>query len=383
MTTPANMFHPALYADVRRPVEHASNLPRWCYVEPAFFDREMERVFRQEWLCVAREEQIANPGDYLAVDIARTPVLLVRGRDGVARAFANTCRHRGCVVARGHGNRNDFVCPYHAWLYALDGKLLSAPTDMQHSEGFDTADFGLVPIRLERWGGFLFLNFNPDAAGLATHLGNLPELLRHYACDDMRIARRLDFDVACNWKFYVENLKDAHHVATVHARSINAYASTRKYWREVQATTGNLVSTFMGYPGSAALLHGDSGFPMIETLKDQVPGTVAPLIFPNMYLSTTIDCAWYIIVHPVAVDRCRVEQGAMFPQAVFHRDDCHELLPRYLARFDMTQAEDNEICELQHRGVLSPEYRQGRYSARERLVHRTVNWILDRVLDAE
>ena len=199
----------------------------------------------------------------------------------------------------------------------------------------------------------------------------------------MRIGRRLDFDVACNWKFYVENLKDAQHVATVHAQSINAYASTKKYWREVQATTGNVVSTFMGFPGSAALLLGQQGFPMMDSLKDQVPGTVAPLIFPNMYLSCTTDCAWYIIVHPVAVDRCRVEQGAMFPRAVFERPDFDEIVPRYFARLDMTQAEDNEICELQHRGVLSPEARQGRYSTREHLVHRTVNWILDRVLAAE
>jgi phenylpropionate dioxygenase-like ring-hydroxylating dioxygenase large terminal subunit len=378
--TSSDLFDPALYEQVRRPVDQAWNLPRWCYTDPVFFDREIDRVFRKEWLCVARQEQIANPGDYLAIDIARTPVLLVRDKTGTARAFANTCRHRGCIVARGSGNRNDFVCPYHSWLYALSGELLSAPTDMDDSIGFDRADFSLIPIRLESWGGFLFLNFDPDASPLSAHLGNLPELLQNYACDDMRIARRLDFDVACNWKFYVENLKDAHHVATVHARSINAYASTKKYWREVQQTTGNLVSTFMSYPGTAALLAGDTGFPMIDSLKDKMPGTTAPLIFPNMYLSCTIDCAWYIIVHPVAVDRCRVEQGAIFPKGVFDRSDYQDIIPRYLARFDMTQEEDNEICELQHRGVLSPEARPGRYSARERLVHRTVNWILDRVL---
>lgn len=381
MPTPANVFDPALYATVRRPVTEAWNLPRWCYNDARFFDREIDRIFRKEWLCIARDEQIAAPGDYLTLDVARTPILLVRGKDGIARAFANTCRHRSCIIARGSGNRKDFTCPYHSWLYALDGTLLRAPTDMENSAGFNTADFGLIPIRLESWAGFLFLNLDRDVPGLAAHLGNLPELLRPYACDDMRIARRLDFDVACNWKIYVENLKDAHHVATVHARSINAYASTRKYWREVQATTGNLVSTFMGYPGTAALLHGDTGFPTIESLKDHTPGTTAPLIFPNMYLSCTTDCAWYIIVHPVEVDRCRVEQGAMFPQAVLQRADFQDLLPRYLSRFDMTQSEDNEICELQHRGLLSPEARSGRYSARECLVHCTVNWILDRVLD--
>jgi choline monooxygenase len=380
MPTPPDLFDPVHYAKTRLPVDQAWNLPRWCYVEPAFFDREVERIFRKEWLCVGRVEQIANPGDYMTLDIAGVPLLLVRDKAGTAHAFANTCRHRGCIVARGSGNRNDFVCPYHSWLYALSGELLSAPTDMEESIGFDKADFSLNAVRLDTWGGFMFVNFSAEAADLATHLGNLPELLRHYACDAMTIGRRLDFDVACNWKFYVENLKDAHHVATVHARSINAYASTKKYWREVQPTTGNVVSTFMGYPGTAALLQGERGFPMIESLKDQTLGTVAPLIFPNMYLSCTIDCAWYIIVHPVAVDRCRVEQGAIFPRGVFDLPDFDDIAPRYFRRFDMTQAEDNEICELQHRGVLSPYAVQGRYSARERLVHKTVNWILDRVL---
>jgi phenylpropionate dioxygenase-like ring-hydroxylating dioxygenase large terminal subunit len=380
MRTPDDLFNPAHYAATRLSVDRASNLPPWCYVEPAFFDREIEQIFRKEWLCVARAEQIASAGDYLTLEIAKVPLLLVRDRDGVARAFSNTCRHRGCIVARGAGNRKDFVCPYHSWLYTLDGQLLSAPTDMEDSVGFDKANFNLIQIRLESWGGFLFVNFTDDAPDLSAHLGNLPELLRHYGCETMRLGRRLDFDVACNWKFYVENLKDAHHVASVHARSINAYASTTKYWREVQATTGNVVSTFMGFPGSAALLRGEQGFPEIESLKGHTPGTVAPLIFPNMYLSCTMDCAWYIVVHPVAVDRCRVEQGAVFPASVFDRPDFREIAPRYYRRFDMTQAEDNEICELQHRGLLSPYAVQGRYSARERLVHKTVNWILDRVL---
>jgi phenylpropionate dioxygenase-like ring-hydroxylating dioxygenase large terminal subunit len=380
MLTPSDLFNPAHYAASRLPVAEASNLPPWCYVEPAFFNREIDRIFRREWLCVAREEQIAALGDYLALDVAGVPLLLVRDKAGVARAFSNTCRHRGCIVAQGTGNRKDIVCPYHSWLYALDGTLLSAPTDMGDSVGFDKADFNLIPVRLDSWGGFLFVNFSASAPDLATHLGNMPDLLRHYGCETMRIGRRLDFDVACNWKFYVENLKDAHHVATGHASSINAYASTTKYWREVQPTTGNLVSTFMGFPGSAALLRGEQGFPFIESLKGQTPGTTAPLIFPNMYLSCTMDCAWYIIVHPVAVDRCRVEQGAIFPASVFERPDFDEIAPRYFRRFDMTQAEDNAICELQHRGLLSPYATQGRYSARERLVHQTVNWILDRVL---
>jgi phenylpropionate dioxygenase-like ring-hydroxylating dioxygenase large terminal subunit len=163
----------------------------------------------------------------------------------------------------------------------------------------------------------------------------------------------------------------------VHARSINTYASAQKYWRERQAATGNLVSTFMGYPGSAALLAGDTGFPSIPGTA----GTTAPLVFPNLYVSSTVDCCWYIVVHPVAADRCRIEQGALFPNSVFERPDYHEIAARYFRRLDMTQAEDNIICAQQQRGVRSALHRPGRYAEKEALVHHTVSWILDRVLD--
>ncbi|MGE0724039.1 MAG: aromatic ring-hydroxylating dioxygenase subunit alpha [Alphaproteobacteria bacterium] len=377
---PADLLDPALYAEVRRPIAEASNLPPWCYTAPAFFEREIETIFRREWIFIARAERIATPGDFVALDVARVPVLLARGRDGKARAFSNTCRHRGCMVARGEGNVRGFVCPYHAWTYALSGELVSAPTEMDDSTGFDRADFGLLPIRLEEWAGFLFVNFDADAAPLADHLGNLVDLLAPYACENLVLARRLDFDVPCNWKFYVENLKDAQHVQTVHKASISQYASPRKYWRAVQETGDGVLSTFMSYPGSAALLKGDSGFPAIGTLDERTMGTTAPLILPGTYLSCTTDCAWYVHVDPVAVDRIRLEQGALFPRETVARPDFEEVVQRYFRRLDMTQAEDNEVCALQHRGVASPFATPGRYAVKEALVHRIHNWILDRVL---
>jgi len=380
-STPPNIFDPAHYSAVRKPVTEASNLPAWCYTSDAFFQRELSRMFWKTWNFVGRSERIPNAGDFFAVDVATVPILVVRGSDGDVRAFSNTCRHRGAIVARGEGNTRSFACPYHAWTYGLSGELLSAPTEMEDSVGFDPTHCGLIPVRLESWGGFMFVNFDPDGAPLADHLGNLPGLLESYRCEDLRLVRRLEFDVRCNWKFYVENLKDAQHVSTVHRNSISRYASPRKYWREVQQTTGDLVSTFMAYPGSAALLQGDTGFPPIASLDPERYGTTAPLIFPNLYVSCTTDCAWYVLVDPVAVDRIRLEQGALFPSATLTRADFDQVIGKYLKRFDMTQEEDNEICELQHRGLSSPFSVPGRYAAKEALVHKTVNWILDHVLD--
>lgn len=381
MREPTDIFSPAHYAGTRRPVAEATNLPPWCYTSERFFRGEIERLFAKVWNFVGRAERVPEPGDYFAVDVATVPIVVVRGADRRVRAFANTCRHRGCALVQGEGNCRNFVCPYHAWSYALSGELVATPTDMDESVGFDMKDYGLTPVRLESWAGFMFVNMDPAAPGLADYLGNMPALLARYDCESLALGRRLEFDVACNWKLYVENLKDAQHVQIVHAKSISQYASPKKYWREVQPTNGNIISTFMSYPGSAALLRGDTGFPMIATLDEASAGTTAPLIFPNLYLSCTTDCAWYVHVNPVAVDRVRLEQGALFPRASLARADRDELLPKYFKRFDMTQAEDNEISEKQHRGMRSPLSRSGRYSVKEALVHKTDNWILDRVLD--
>src|SRR5579864_7127051 len=118
MHEPEDLFSPAHYAGVRRPVGEASTLPPWCYTSKRFFDREIERLFVKVWNFVGRAERIPNAGDYFSCNVATVPVLVARGTDGIARAFANTCRHRGCQVARGEGNVRAFVCPYHAWTYS-------------------------------------------------------------------------------------------------------------------------------------------------------------------------------------------------------------------------------------------------------------------------
>jgi choline monooxygenase len=380
MREPEDLFSPAHYAAVRRPVGEAFNLPPWCYTSPRFFEREIELVFGKVWNFVGRAERIARPGDFFTVDAATVPLLIVRGADGEARAFANTCRHRGCAVARGEGNTRAFVCPYHSWTYSSSGELLSAPTDMSECTGFDMKDYSLIPVRLETWAGFMFVNMDKNAPSLRAYLGNLPELLQDYDCANMTLGRRLEFDVNCNWKFYVENLKDPLHVTTVHRNSISKFAPVKKYWREVQKTNGNMISTFMGYPASAMLFPDDEGFAPIKSLDMEKAGTTAPLIFPNLYVACTVDGAWYIHVNPVAADRIKLEQGALFPRESLARSDRDEVLKRYFRRLDMTQAEDNEICALQHKGLNSPLSRPGRYSTKEALVHQTVNWILDRVL---
>ena len=379
MNQPQSLLAPEHFAGIRQPLERAETLPPWCYTSAEFFDLEVDRMFSRVWNFLGHGDRIPAVGDYFTATVAKVPLLVVRGKDRQIRALQNTCRHRGTIVAQGAGSAERFTCPYHSWAYDLEGRLTNAP-HMDDAVGFSKAENGLKPVRLETWAGFIFVNLDPGAPGLETYLGDLPATLAPYRLDDMFCARRRDYDVACNWKIYVENSKDAEHVGTVHRDSINRTSPSSRVAREVLPSNGQYMNTFMRNRGSAALLAGDTGFPKIPSLKAE--GTYAPLILPGTYLGCTIDCAWYLNIVPVAADRMRLETGGLFPSAVRSRPDFEEVAAKYYRRWDMTQAEDNRICELQHAGLQSRLATAGRLSAKEELIHRIDNWVVDRVCGA-
>src|SRR6185295_10241571 len=140
------------------------------------------------------------------------------------------------------------------------------------THGFNAKDYGLIPIKIDTWGGFIFINFDPNAAPLKTYLGGLPETIAPYNLDDMVCTRRREYEMACNWKLFVENAKEAYHIGTVHRATINKYASAKSagYW--VEQATGEYVLTFAQHEGSMALLKDAKGFPAIESLQGRREG---------------------------------------------------------------------------------------------------------------
>ena len=273
---------------------------------------------------------------------------------------------------------------YHSWSYQLDGALAGTP-EMHKTQNFDPAEHALVPIPLDTWGGFLFLNFDQSAAPLTGYLGDLPERVAPYRLDDMACARRKEYVMECNWKLFVENAKESYHIATVHRQTINKYASARSsgYW--VEEANGQHCITFAQHEGSMALLKGDGGFPLNESLagRREAGGTTAPLIYPSTYLACTIACAWYLELHPLGPSRTRLIHGALFPKDRLSRNDFADVAENYYKRWDITIEEDIVASERQQRGLNSPFARPGRFSYREPLVHEIDNWILDRVLTRE
>jgi phenylpropionate dioxygenase-like ring-hydroxylating dioxygenase large terminal subunit len=378
MTNQPDIFDPSHYAQVRRPVLEAESLPPWCYTSQAFYDREVERIFRKTWNFIGREDEAPEPGDYFTLELAGESIIVLRDQAGKMRSFLNICRHRGTRLVEGKGNRRSFACPYHSWVFALNGALIGS-AGMEQTLDFDRDDWGLLPVRLESWAGFMFVNFDADAAPLADQLGDLPERFASYDFDQMVCVRRKDYDLACNWKIYLENAMEEYHTPTVHRKSIGSQLTEL-----IANPKGDWDAIFMPAPKTIAVLAEDaaSAFDPIPGLAGRPKeGTFFTAVYPSTFFATTQDCMWWLQEIPIGPNRTRISVGSCFPRATTERPDFQERAAKYFKRWDKSLPEDNDISEKQQQGVSSAYARAGRLSVHEPVVHLIANWVLDRVLD--
>jgi phenylpropionate dioxygenase-like ring-hydroxylating dioxygenase large terminal subunit len=216
-------------------------LPWSWYVDPAVLQLEQERIFRRFWQYVGRTDEIEEAGSYQTTRAGNVPVLLVRDREGTLRAFLNVCRHRGSIVCKGSGKRETLQCPYHAWTYGLDGRLVAAPR--ADREGGLDPDLGLMQLQLDTWGPFIFVNPDPDAPPLSEVLEDVPERIAEAGIDvdALRFVRRAEAEYAANWKICSENFLECYHCPVAHPGfsavmdvSPDAYLLDTSRWRASQ-----------------------------------------------------------------------------------------------------------------------------------------------------
>ena len=196
----------------------ARSVPWSWYSDPEVLRLEQERIFRRAWQYVGHDGRAAEVGARFAAWAGDVPVLVVRTDDGL-RAFLNVCRHRGSLLVEGDGAQASIQCPYHAWTYGLDGSLRAAPRSEREPD-FDGSELSLVPLLLESWGPFLFVNPDENAPPLAETLGPLPELL---SVDELVFRSRDDYELAANWKIGCENYLECYHCPVAHKGFSAAY----------------------------------------------------------------------------------------------------------------------------------------------------------------
>jgi len=380
---PQDIFDAARYRKTQLPLLQAHNLPREVYTSEAWYNREIDRVFHNSWCLLGREDEIPEPGDYLAIDTEWTgPVAICRGKDGGLHAFANVCAHRGAKVLqgeRGRGSKVGLVCPYHAWTYDYDGKLSWAP-GMQQTVDFDEDKIRLDPVRLETFHGFLFVCVNPHTPPLLETLGDMPTKLAPWfgpngAAESMVCAGRREYTVPCNWKFLMENTSETYHTSTVHKDSLGPMKATPfpphvGEWDAVQVPTGrSVVPLPTDFEGERA--------PLPE-FTDQ---TFFINLFPGLQINVTHDCLWWMRIHPDGPSQSKVQQGFCFPRATTALPHFPAVFEKYRRRWHLAVSEDNAISVNQQAGARSPFRKTGRFCQLEFGTHNFSNWLISKMID--
>lgn len=338
--------------EIDRSVANSWTLPAEVYVDPAPLEREREHLFGETWQIVGRRDQVANPGDYFTAELAGEPLLMVRGSDSVLRGFYNVCRHRAGPPAEGCGSRKVFRCGYHGWTYSTDGRLLNAP-EMEGTEGFDHAQFGLRPVRTEEWGAWVFVNLDQDTEALIPSLRELPQQAGKYGLEKLKVANRREYVMECNWKVYIDNYLEGYHLPSVHP-GLNRELDYGQY----------VTETFEFHSRQASPIRGPENEKDVQRRYSQASGDDKAeyfWIFPNWMLNCYPDNVSLNIVLPLATERCVAIFEWYFPEPVLPTE-----APTQTVKFsDEIQIEDGRICEAVHHNLKSRSYTRGRFSAKQ------------------
>ncbi len=349
------------------PLAQAETPPAAWYTDPRLHEVERERVFFKTWQPVGHVGQVDAPGRFFTVDLCGEPVVVVRDEAGALRAFSNVCRHRGSTVACGEGRATFLRCPYHGWVYGLDGKLCGGPPEFEGVLGFDRGRNGLPPVRVETFGPIVFVNLDPDAAPLRDSLGDLPERQPEASVSGRRFVERREYVVACNWKVYVDNFLEAYHVPHVHP-ALNAVLDYASYVTEAR---GPYV---LQWSPTRAVKEGGAGAENYWAYAPQ--GSIARYwwVFPGFMLNVYENVVSGNYIRPVGHDRTL----CVFDFFAARDEGVKESVK---ASHDI-QLEDMSICEKVQAGLRSRTYRRGRYSVlRENGLHH-FHLLLSRALRA-
>ena len=359
-----------LHLDVNEQIECAQTLASKFYTDPAILDIEKARIFRRTWQLVGTLSQncgeinglkrtISDPETFFTAEVVGEPVVVVRDKQGTLRAFSNVCRHRAGPIAVGSGCKNVLRCAYHGWTYTLDGRLIGTP-DVEGVEFFDRSTMGMFPLRLETWGQFIFINFDPNAVSLSAYLGKIPEQAHGFQFEGLQLAERRDYIINCNWKVYVDNYLEGYHIPIAHPglmREIDyAQYRTETYRYHSQQ-----------FAPIRAMKSGDASGRLYE------PGTGLQeafyfWVFPNLMLNIYPDNIQTNLIVPLSHDKTLTIFEWFFHDVASEKS--RERVKRAIAFSDEVQQEDVGLCEHVQRGLRSSTYDRGRYSVkRENGVH--------------
>jgi Rieske 2Fe-2S family protein len=341
------------------------------YTSLEVWDQERERIWWGDWVCVGRTEEVANPGDYVVRDLAGESIFITRNPQGDLRGFYNVCAHRGTKFLDddASGNvRKGFRCPYHAWVYDLDGRLIGTP-NVKQDELFDRSRYPLHAISVDHYAGFVFANLSPEPRPLMAALTDGAESItafERFKMDELRIGVQIVYEVEANWKIVVENYNECLHCPSIHPELVQVVPLFRfgEVWDEELRDDGNrMVDGATSFTPT-----GSSELPRLPDLEPEdysmYYGTYE---FPNLMLNLHPDCAMYYIGFPKGPNHTTVVSEYLFrPETIAGPNFKPEPVVEF---WDLISKQDWEVCARAQTGVGSRSFTTGVYPRQDRFLY--------------
>ena len=340
------------------PFGQSFTLPAAAYTSPDVFDWEKTNFFERTWVCVGRSVDLATPGDRKAIRVGSEGVLLVRDLSGRLRGFFNVCRHRGHELLEEGACVSGAVikCPYHAWVYGLDGSLKGAP-HFGERQDFDRADYPLQAVDVAEWHGWLFVNPSGQGTSFADHVGNLGDFIAPYECERLVSAIRHDYVIQANWKIIVENYHECYHCPQIHPELCQVTPPDSGFNVIATGAWAGGTMELMDHAQTMSLTGESFGVPLRSLDARQLRQVLYFGYFPNLLISSHPDYVMTHRIEPLAPSASRIECEWLFPPEAL---DTSGFDPSYASDFwDITNKQDWNACEAVQRGVSSRGYRQG------------------------
>lgn len=366
------------YHNTRLATQDAMTLPPALYRDPDVHPLESEKVFAHSWVCVGYTCQIDQPGKMLIASVAGQPIVITRDKQGVLRGFYNVCRHRGSILVTQDSHLERFRCPYHSWTYDLAGKLQNCPLflNTENKAAFNKEDYSLLPIRVETWGCFVFVNLDKKAEPLSDYLGDLPHTYKNFPLHELVLVKRKNYSIKANWKLIAENFLEYYHLPWVHPELCEVAAIDMHKRNQGHG----MYMSFYASP----LLKGNT--PLDADYLPSMPGLgeieansgYFPFVFPNLALFLLPHHLFCLIMQPTSIDATQEYGDILVHPSLLNEPGFEHKLENLFQFYDMVNIQDIVAVERVQQGLAVQSYPGGRMNYRfEEPVHRFQNMIID------
>lgn len=363
-----------LAANTRVPFESAHAMPRSVYRSETFLSQELEHVFKHDWFCAGRASTLAKTGDYLTIELAGQPIMVVRDASGQLRAQSNVCLHRMSTLLEGRGNKSSIVCPYHAWTYELDGTLRAAPA-MAQNTAFCSKGMRLPLIRCEEWLGWVMVTLNQHAVPVSEALAEVQNLVGDFGMENYQETFFESHVWNTNWKVLAENFMESYHLPVCHRGTIGGLSKLDEMICPPGLAAFNYHTILKDDSLKIAMAHENN----TTLVGDRRRMTYLLAIYPSLLITLTPGYFWYLSLHPDGVGKVRILFGGGMSPDYVNDPEAQDHFVALKTLLDEVNNEDRKCTEKVYQGLCSDFASPGPLSHLERPNYDFARYLSSRI----